>query len=150
MKYLNILKIKKLFFSKSRSEKYSNKVIEKFNLKDYQGAIKDFSKAINLNRKNEDAFTKRGIVKFFLKDNQGAIDDYSEALKLNPKNSEARDLRNNIYQRFRIQDIFYAWDLDALVQKDILLAPDPVHSSAKNSFCDFFSLIFDFLLKILK
>ena len=54
-----------MFFSKSRSEKYLNKGIEKVNLKDYQGAIRDFSKAINLNRKNEDAFTKRGQEIFF-------------------------------------------------------------------------------------
>ena len=47
---------------------------------DYQGAIDDCSKAIELDPKDPQTFIERAELKIFLKDYQGAIHDYSKQL----------------------------------------------------------------------
>ena len=51
-------------------------------LKDYQGAIKDFSIAIRIDPENPANYSCRGFAKEELKDYQGAIDDWKIALEL--------------------------------------------------------------------
>ena len=46
-------------------------------------AIKDFSKAIDLNPLDEEAFYNRGIVHYIMKDYDKAIKDYNEVIELN-------------------------------------------------------------------
>ena len=67
---------------------YFNRGNAKFKSKDYKGAINDYTNAIILNPKDEQAFFNRGLAKSDLKDYQGAIDDYTNAIKLNPRNSD--------------------------------------------------------------
>lgn len=55
----------------------------KLQLKDYIGAIADYSKAIELKPDNADAYYNRGNSKILLKDYNGAITDYSKAIELN-------------------------------------------------------------------
>jgi len=56
---------------------------EKEKIKDYQGAILDYTEAINLRIKrklpNFEFYIKRGKLKCYLKDYRGAIDDYNKA-----------------------------------------------------------------------
>ena len=56
---------------------------------DYQGAIADCNKAIELDPKYTKAYGNRGIAKYELGDNQGAIADYNKAIELDPKNAKA-------------------------------------------------------------
>ena len=58
-------------------------------IQDYQGAIADFSKAIEINPKNEYAYFFRGLSKALLFDYRGAIADYSEAIEINPNSAGA-------------------------------------------------------------
>jgi tetratricopeptide (TPR) repeat protein len=61
----------------------------KRNLKDYKGAIADFTKAIEINAIGNSIFkvyVDRGVTKDELKDYKGAIDDYTKALDIAPKN----------------------------------------------------------------
>ena len=62
---------------------------EKFDKEDYQGAIDDYSKIIELDPKNVDAWTQRGDTKFSLKNYHGAIDDCAKAIELDPNNTYA-------------------------------------------------------------
>ena len=64
---------------------YSDRALAKANLKDYIGAITDYSKAIELDQKNAVAYTNRGIVKEELRDYAGAIADFDKVIELNPK-----------------------------------------------------------------
>ena len=50
-----------------------------------EGAIKDYSKAIELNPKFVDAYWCRGVVRHELGDKEGAVKDYSQVIELNPK-----------------------------------------------------------------
>jgi tetratricopeptide (TPR) repeat protein len=56
---------------------------------DWDGAIADFTKAIELNPKSDFAYVSRGVIKRHKRDLDGAIADFSKAIQLNPKNSTA-------------------------------------------------------------
>ena len=57
-------------------------------IKKYKEAIKDFTKAIELNPKNDKYFYKRGECQESLKKDKMAIKDFSKAIELNPKNDK--------------------------------------------------------------
>jgi Flp pilus assembly protein TadD len=54
----------------------------KGNLKDYQGAILDFTKAIQLDSKDSGSYYNRGVAKSMLKQKASACLDYSKAGEL--------------------------------------------------------------------
>ena len=64
------------------AEEYFYKAYEKFNNGNDQGAIVDFSKAIEINPNYSQAYNNRGTSKANLEDYQGAIVDYSKAIEL--------------------------------------------------------------------
>jgi tetratricopeptide (TPR) repeat protein len=68
------------------AEEYLYRGIDEFNSKNYKGAIVDFTKAIELNPKLEQAYVRRGDVKNNLNDNYGAKNDYTKAIEINPNN----------------------------------------------------------------
>jgi tetratricopeptide (TPR) repeat protein len=57
--------------------------------KDYQGAVEDYTKAIELNPQFVEAYIKRGATLYKMGDGRGALKDCSEALRINPNLSEA-------------------------------------------------------------
>ncbi len=66
------------------------KGIEKFDLKDYKGAIEEFTKAIERNNlQYEEAYYNRGVSKYKLDDFNGAIEDYTKAIEVNPTYAKA-------------------------------------------------------------
>ncbi|WP_269624303.1 tetratricopeptide repeat protein [Prochlorococcus marinus] len=67
---------------------YFNRALAKSNLKDYSGAISDFSKVIEINPKDEEAYFRRGIIQHQLANYQSAINDFSMQIKRN-KNSNS-------------------------------------------------------------
>ena len=56
---------------------------KKSDLKDYEGAISDFTKAIRLYPEFYEGYASRGIPKYFLEDYEGAISDFTKAIQLN-------------------------------------------------------------------
>ncbi|MBM2833395.1 MAG: Tetratricopeptide 2 repeat protein [Candidatus Brocadiaceae bacterium] len=68
---------------------------DKYDSQDYTGAVKDYSKAIELNPKYASTYNNRGSAKAKLQDYTGAIQDYSKAIELNPKYASAYNNRGN-------------------------------------------------------
>jgi tetratricopeptide (TPR) repeat protein len=62
---------------------------EKFNRKDYRGAIADFNQAIRLKPNDAQPYYNRGLAHSRLGAHTGAISDYNQALRLNPKFTDA-------------------------------------------------------------
>ena len=58
---------------------------DKYNLKDYKGAIQDYDKAIELDSKYAEAYYERGRCKHWSGDKKGAILDLEKAEDLDPK-----------------------------------------------------------------
>ena len=63
---------------------YFDQGVEKYDTGNYQGAIDDWSRAIEINPKNALAYYNRGLAKDDLQDYQGAIADYTKAIEINP------------------------------------------------------------------
>jgi Flp pilus assembly protein TadD len=82
-----------LFSCGKTAKDYLNEGKGKFESKDYQGAISDCNKAIELNPNYALAYNNRGAAKVNLADFQGAIADLSKAIELDPKYAEAYSFR---------------------------------------------------------
>lgn len=67
-----------------KSSLYCNSGLEKYNRNDYQGAIRDYTMAIDFNPINIEAYIGRGEAFSDLGDNPEAIKDYNQAIKINP------------------------------------------------------------------
>ena len=57
--------------------------------KDYQGAIANYSQAIQINPNNPDAYYRRGVAYTNLNNYQAALENFNQVLRLSPKNTYA-------------------------------------------------------------
>ena len=58
---------------------------EKFEKKDYEGAVLDYTKSIELNDKDANAYYKRGLSKLFLKEKNSGCSNLNKAMELGSK-----------------------------------------------------------------
>jgi hypothetical protein len=70
-----------------KAKAFVNSGIEKDKHKDYNGAISEYSKALEIDADNAEAYCKRGLSKKEIKDYKGAIEDYSKAIEIEPDGS---------------------------------------------------------------
>jgi clan AA aspartic protease (TIGR02281 family) len=92
--YKNNVEFNFLRCIKNLSEKgYYESGIEKAKLGDYDGAIKDFTKAIEINPNNKNTYYNQALVKSKLKNSNGAIEDLSKAIILDLRYVEAWIMR---------------------------------------------------------
>ena len=75
---------------------FANRGYAKFQNGDYQGALADFNKAIEINPQDADAYTSRSGTKLNLGDNQGALNDANQSIEINPQNSMRTSNFNSI------------------------------------------------------
>jgi tetratricopeptide (TPR) repeat protein len=71
------------------SVNHLNRGRERFQQKNYKGALEDFNSAILLNPKEANAYYYRGLILRTLGDTLGAVLDFDRALELNPRNASA-------------------------------------------------------------
>ena len=64
-----------------------NSGVDKYKQGDYQGAIADFTKALEINPQYTNAYANRGVSKYFLGDLKGACDDWRKAADLGDERS---------------------------------------------------------------
>ena len=64
-----------------------NSGVDKYDQGDYQGAMADYTKAIEINPEYAPVYYFRGIAMDDLQDYQGAIADFSKAIEINPMNA---------------------------------------------------------------
>jgi regulator of sirC expression with transglutaminase-like and TPR domain len=68
---------------------------QKYQQKDYQGAIVAYNQVLAITPNNADAYRYRGNAKANLGDKQAAIQDYNQAIKINPNYAHAYNNRGN-------------------------------------------------------
>ena len=81
----------KSIFSKNEEENLLTGGNKKYNQRDYQGAITDFTTAIEMNSQSFPAYYGRGLAKYALKDFQGSKSDF-EFLQKNKSDYSPRIL----------------------------------------------------------
>lgn len=81
---------------------YYNRGTEEMSHNDFQHALRDLSKAIELNPNIDFAYFNRGLVKKATGDVEGALADFSAALKLNPSNPKYQKNIHAIFEELRL------------------------------------------------
>ncbi|RKZ35253.1 hypothetical protein DRQ33_00075 [bacterium] len=84
-------------FKPDHAEAYQSRGAVKGSLRDYRGAIQDYTKAIELKPDMAQAYNNRGVVKRRMGDLKGAIQDYDKCIQLNPDFSLAYNNRGYAY-----------------------------------------------------
>ena len=64
---------------------YYERGIIKSRLADFDGAMKDYDKSIELNSDDDFAYIRRGFIKIMLDNMEGARRDIEKAVELNPR-----------------------------------------------------------------
>ncbi len=66
---------------------YYNRGFERLDIGDYQGAVDDYTRALQIDGNQPTAYNNRGLAKFQIGDFAGAISDYTRSLELNDNES---------------------------------------------------------------
>lgn len=69
------------------AEAYNERGWSKYEQKDYEGALKDLDKAIELDSNSANAYNNRARAKYYKKDYLGAIKDYYKTIGLKLDNA---------------------------------------------------------------
>lgn len=83
------------FASDANAKTYCDSGLTKIELKDYKGALADYTKAIELNPNNYEGYAGRGVSKFELKNYADSIDDCTKAIEINPNDGWVYLYRSN-------------------------------------------------------
>ncbi len=87
--YLESLTVSPVDETAPNAQFYFNRGVDRSKLGDKQGAIADYTQAIQIDPNYAKAYRYRGVARYNLGDNQGAIDDYTQAIKIDPNYANA-------------------------------------------------------------
>tara|TARA_B100001063_G_C16556254_1_gene448641 strand:+ start:193 stop:615 length:423 start_codon:yes stop_codon:yes gene_type:complete len=82
--------------------------LELYKQGDYQGAITEYTKAIEIKPNYVMAYYNRGIAKYMLSDYRGAIADFTKSIQIHPEDATAYYRR--AYSKSQLQDLKGACD----------------------------------------
>jgi tetratricopeptide (TPR) repeat protein len=74
-------------------ELYRSRADANYEMHQFDAAIKDYSRVVIIDPKNEDAFIFRGAAKIEVNDNSGAVDDETKAIEINKTSHVAYNYR---------------------------------------------------------
>ena len=80
------------------AETYYNRGVDYYNQKQYESAIQDYNKTIELNPNYTLAYNNRGVAYLSLRNFNQAIADATKAIQLNPNYAKSYQLRGLCYQ----------------------------------------------------
>jgi tetratricopeptide (TPR) repeat protein len=102
------------------SESYKSRGNSRYDAGDYQGAVADYTEAIQIDTKiniyDADTYFNRANARYDSGDKLGAVEDYSQVIKINPLDAEAYFHRGNLHSELgnkhsAVEDLSRAVDL---------------------------------------
>ena len=75
---------------------------DKIESEDFEGAIKEFTKALENDPNSGNAYFGRGIAKYSLEDYEGAIEDFSESIAINQNDADSYFMRG--FAKYDLED----------------------------------------------
>ncbi len=110
------------------SEQYYQGADLKFGLRDYQGAIEQYNKAIELDPTYAKAYSGRALSKCMLQNFQSALADYNKVIEIKPLDAESyynRGLVRNNLQEYvpAMEDYTKAIELIIIMLKRFMIEP---------------------------
>lgn len=94
----------------------------KLNRKDYQGAIADYNRALDLDSNYANAYYNRGIAKGRMGASRSAIEDFKQAIKIDPNNADTYSNLGNLTIRIN--------DYEAISYLNRAIQINPNHANA--------------------
>ena len=82
---------------------YYYRALSKVSIEDYDGAISDFTKAIEIYPEYTSAYLNRGAIKLKIEDHYAAISDFTKAIEINPESVQAYLFRGAT--KLKIEDL---------------------------------------------
>ncbi len=120
MKKIFLITIMALFtisINAQTSDEFLKSGIDKHNIKNYKGAIKDYSNAIKKDKNNSYAYYNRGLSELAISDFKSALYDFNTTIKLKNKYLDAYYSRAVVY--VNIKDYLKAIsDLDVVIKEN--------------------------------
>ncbi|PSB55374.1 tetratricopeptide repeat-containing S1 family peptidase [Chamaesiphon polymorphus] len=80
----------------SPADDYVASAAQKYNNRDYRGALADYDRAIALKPKDAIAYNYRGVLKVKIQDFEGGLADYNRAIQIDANYGEAYSNRGNL------------------------------------------------------
>ncbi len=128
---------------------FYEKGIEKDANSDYEGAIIDFTEAIEIDGEYIDAYRGRAYAKWFLRDYEGAICDYTKIIDFNPEDIDAYESRGR--SKASLKDYNGAiGDFDKVIELDIESGVYSYRGRMKKNLLDFNGALLDFNIAVEK
>ena len=88
-----VIEIDPNFYIEKGGNAYSMRGRIKLSLEDFEGAINDLNKGIEINPSNAGIYVDRAMAKAMSRDLKGAIDDFSKAIEIDPNDADSRKNR---------------------------------------------------------
>ncbi|MEM8897988.1 MAG: tetratricopeptide repeat protein [Bacteroidota bacterium] len=104
-------------YEKFQAQKYFFDGYSKYQRRQFDGAVRDFTQAILLNPDHEKAFRYRGESYLGLKEYEAALDDFDVAIEINPEEAALYNWRGMAFAklnhyRLALKDFDYALEID--------------------------------------
>lgn len=104
-------------YEKFQAQKFFFDGYSKYQRRQFDGAVREFTQAILLNPEHEKAFRYRGESYLGLKEYEAALDDFDVAIEINPEEAALYNWRGMAFAklnhfRLALRDFDYALDLD--------------------------------------
>ncbi|MBD2441177.1 tetratricopeptide repeat protein [Nostoc sp. FACHB-110] len=81
----------------TEAKNHLNAGVERYEVRDFKGAIKEYTQAIRIKPDYAKAYTNRGAARAELKDFEGAIKDHTQAIWLAPRDATSYSNRGIVY-----------------------------------------------------
>lgn len=109
--------------SSSSADDYVASAAQKYNNRDYRGALAEYDRAIALKPKDAIAYNYRGVLKVKIQDFEGGLADYNRAIQFDANYGEAYSNRGNLKAN-KLQDLTGAMaDYDLAIELSPKYAP---------------------------